>query len=77
MDRQGRCRRGLAIVCRWCGAVLRLGVGRARVLRHGSTAGFQDRSSSRQWQRDIAMDLISGRSRIAAVDTSVNGSWPI
>jgi site-specific DNA recombinase len=29
-----------------------------------STAGFQDRSSSRQWQRDSAMDLISGRGRI-------------
>jgi len=31
-----------------------------------STTGFQDRSSSRQWQRDSAMDLISGRGRIVA-----------
>jgi hypothetical protein len=31
-----------------------------------STTGFQDRSSSRQWQRDSALDLIRGRGRIVA-----------
>jgi len=45
-----------------------------------STEGFQDRSSSRRWQRDSAMELIRGRGRIVAeyfdVGCTRRQPWP-
>jgi site-specific DNA recombinase len=45
-----------------------------------STADFQEPASSRQWQRDVAEDLIAGRGRVVVeffdTDHSRRLSWP-